>query len=318
MKIFKIIILLLPTILSTQLYADKIVAVVNKEAITLSQVKVRQKLLLALQGQKEEKLLNLERMALDNLVQESLFNQEAVKYKISVGEKEINEKIRAIEKSSNFSQGAFFFMLVQKNIKFDYFKEFIKSDLTRNILLHNIISRKLNNKKSHSENFVELENFIKGLTSTNNTQSSANSKLQDVKLQIVVFSIPADQKSNFVQLKSLKTKLDANPKYDFTKDLLIKGIKWEKVEKNLNDFDVVLKTIVNDLKVGKTSNIIQHNDELKIILLLESNINQLIEQYQEFAASVLYSRKSSVQAQKYLDQIKRKAYIRIFAKDLVN
>ena len=322
MKIFKTItLLMLATLFSMQAYADKIVAIVNKEAITLSQVEMRQKLMIALNGKNLGNAADVKRMMLDGLVTDTICNQEAKKNKISIGDKEVNDRIRLIERNSNLAQGAFFFMLMQQNIKFDSFKDFIKSGLTRDHLVSSMVSRKLHNpKKPPTENFMELENFIKDLTSFADLKNSkmSDGKLQDVKLQTIIFTIPAGTKNNFAELELLKNKLDKNPNYDYTKDPLIKNIKWEKVEKNLNDFEIVLKTILKDLKVSKISNIIQHNDELKVIFLVKSNINDLIEQYQNFASSVLQNKKFSTQAQKYIDQIKRKAYIKIYLKDLRN
>ena len=322
MKIVRtIILLILATLFSGKAYADKIVAIVNKEAITLSQVEMRQKLMMALNGKNLGNVADIKRMVLEGLVTDAICNQEAKKNKISIGDKEVNDRIRLIEKNSNLDQGAFFFILMQQNIQFDSFKDFIKSGLTRDHLIGSMVSRKLHNpKKPSTENFMELENFIKELTSSpalKNPKMSAG-KLQDVKLQTIIFSIPVDTKNNFAKLELLRNKLGKNPNYDYTKDPLVENIKWEKVEKNLNDFEVVLKTTLKDLKVGKISNIIQHNNELKVIFLVKSNIDELIDQYQEFASSVLQNRKSFTQSQKYIDQIKRKAYIKISLKDLRN
>ncbi len=313
--------IILATLFSFQAKADKIVAIVNKEAITLSQVKMHQKLMMALNRKSLENVADIRKKALDDLIINAICNQEAKKNKISIGDKEVNDRIRLFETNSNLDKGAFFFILMQTNIKYDFFKDFIKSMLTTEHLLGSIISRKLHNpKKPNTENFMELENFIKDLTSSSAAKNvkMRDSNLKDVRLQTIIFSVSSGTKDNFAELELLRNKLNKNPNYDYTKDQLIKNITWVKVEKNLNDFEIVLKTILKDLKVGSVSNIIQHNDKLKVIFLVKSNINDLIEQYQGFASSVLQSKKSSTQAQKYIDQIKRKAYIKIYSRDLYN
>ena len=129
-----------------QLNVNKIVAVVNGEAITMHELRRRVAAEIHRQGLQptEANFAALEREGLDAMVNDILLRHEAERYKLSISDAEMNNELRRIRESmGNISIEEFEKGLVRQGTTLDAAKEQIKNNMLRQRMIHHMISRKV-------------------------------------------------------------------------------------------------------------------------------------------------------------------------------
>jgi len=150
---------------------DRIVAIVNQEIITLSEV---DKLIAPVRGEiqaenrleRDEKLRELRLKALDRLVEEKVLDYEAKKAGIKVTNKEVDIIIEDIKQRSNASQGDLESALAREGMTYEGYKKEIERQLIRQRLVQ--WSLKIEPKAGEKE----LREFYEKNSSQYRTQES--------------------------------------------------------------------------------------------------------------------------------------------------
>jgi parvulin-like peptidyl-prolyl isomerase len=132
--------LILGILSSSEAVVDRIVAVVNKEIITLSEV---EKMIGQLKDEigggdrleRRERVHELSRMALERLIEEKLVDQEAKKSGIKVPAKEIDGTIEEIKRRNTATQEELEKALANDGLTFETFKKEIEKKLLRTKLI---------------------------------------------------------------------------------------------------------------------------------------------------------------------------------------
>ncbi|RMF96925.1 MAG: hypothetical protein D6734_03035, partial [Candidatus Schekmanbacteria bacterium] len=129
---------------------DKIVAIVNDQPITMSDVNremilIKNKYSEELKDKNEEERMKfLQEKALDNLINEELQFQEAKKMGISISNKTVNLAIEDQKKNFNMSDYDLEQSLRRENLTLEEYKEKIRRELTLLTLMNNVIKPKVN------------------------------------------------------------------------------------------------------------------------------------------------------------------------------
>ncbi len=126
---------------SSEAVVDRVVAVVNQEIITLSEV---ERLSRPLQGeiqtedrlQRQEQVQELYRKVLKRLIDEMLIDQEARKSGLKVSSKEVEEVIEGIKRRNAVNQEQFEKLLAAEGLTFEAFKKEIEKKLLRTKLVN--------------------------------------------------------------------------------------------------------------------------------------------------------------------------------------
>lgn len=129
-----------------QLNVNKIVAVVNGEAITMHDLRRRVAAEIHRQGLQptEANFASLEREGLDAMINDILLRHEAERYKLSISETDINNEIRRIRESmGNISIEEFEKGVMRQGSTLEAAKEQIKNNMLRQRMIHHMISRKV-------------------------------------------------------------------------------------------------------------------------------------------------------------------------------
>jgi peptidyl-prolyl cis-trans isomerase SurA len=132
--------LILGFLSSSEAVVDRIVAVVNKEIITLSEV---EKMISQLKGEIEgkdhlerrERVNELSRMALERLIEEKLIDQEVRKSGVKVAAKEVDGTIEEIKRRNSATQEELEKALAGDGLTFETFKKEIEKKLLRTKLI---------------------------------------------------------------------------------------------------------------------------------------------------------------------------------------
>lgn len=127
-----------------QAVVDRIVAVVNQEVITLSEVENRSS---SLKEKSEEKdrlekrrrAYEFRRKALDLIIEEKLIDQEIKKAGIKIPGKEVDAAVEEIRRRNNVTQEEFESALAKEGFDLESFKKQIEKRLLRIRLIHRVV-----------------------------------------------------------------------------------------------------------------------------------------------------------------------------------
>lgn len=175
-----------------QLNVNKIIAVVNGEAITMHDLRSRVAAEIHRQGLQptEANFKSLEREGLDAMINDILLRHEAERFKVSVSEAELNGEVRRIrENMGNISAEEFEKGLVRQGTTLEVAKEQIKNNMLRQRMIHHMIARKVVVTDQEIEEYYET-----------NKSDFATGKTADFSL--IVFPPKFNVKKIYQDLKS--------------------------------------------------------------------------------------------------------------------
>ena len=85
----------------------------------------------------------------------------------------------------------------------------------------------------------------------------------------------------------------------------------EIVNQNLSTLDSTLQTILKDLNTGEKSSVFEMQDGFKLILMCNKKIVNITLDENNYVVNLLTNKKMSQKAQKYFEDMRKKAYIKI-------
>ena len=134
-RIFLVFLLTVHCSLSTVVHAeiaDRIVAVVNDSAITLSELNIATAGLGDIKGddkEKRKKIIETKSKVLDQLIEKKLVEQAANKAGITVSEKEIDNTIEDVKRQNNIGQEDLLSALAKNGLTFKEYREQLKDQI---------------------------------------------------------------------------------------------------------------------------------------------------------------------------------------------
>lgn len=295
---------------------DKILATVNNEPITLYQL---EKTVTNLNREpikspsnktsnpKAKKALpaseELRQQALQHLVDESLLNQEIVKRGIKINEAEIDRAIDSILKRNKMTMEGFKKELASQGMNFPQYREDIKKQLLRLQFMSQVLGGKIRVTDEEVEAAYQ--------------QNAGQLQMQQVHIaQIVIpFSSNSEAGTASAKAKEIHQKLK-------------KGANFEEVMKQeggagsgdlgkvpFSGLNANLASPLQKLSVGEITDPIKTENSFVILKLLEKQGADLVgrEDIKENIRSRIYEIKAQQELQKYIDQLKGKAFINILS-----
>jgi peptidyl-prolyl cis-trans isomerase SurA len=146
--------LALPALAATTV--DRIVAQVNRDVITLSELQARIRTISPDQRAGLSASGGLEKQVLDLMIEQLLLTQDAKRLGIMVSESEVDEALNSIIQNNNMSQAQFKSSLAKRGIDYLGFRGEIKNELLKNkVLGYNVMSKIVITEE-------EITNFLNG------------------------------------------------------------------------------------------------------------------------------------------------------------
>ena len=129
-----------PTSLS-EAVVDRVVAVVNQEIITLSEVEKwiasqKEEIVAEDRLEKQEQMQALCRKVLDRLIEEKLIEQEAKKSGVKITSKEVEATVEDVKRRNAITQEGLEKVLAAEGLTFEAYKKEIEKNLQRQRLIH--------------------------------------------------------------------------------------------------------------------------------------------------------------------------------------
>jgi peptidyl-prolyl cis-trans isomerase SurA len=292
---------------------DRIVAVVNGDIITLSEL--REVTIPYLEKMKskysieysEEQIWETEKRILDELIDEKLINQEAEKLEIVITEKEVDVAIRDVKENNKLSEDQFAHILVEEGITLEKYREELKNQMKKMRLLEQEIRSKVQVSKG------EIEAYYKEHREQFNTPP-------EVRLQQILLMIPpqsGEQEINQIRERAegLLTRIRNGEDFDTLAKLYSQdtsataggSMGFLKQGELMPELDEA----AFKLSVDEVSPIIRTSLGFHIIKVLEKRErNKMTEEArQKEIEGILYNQKVEDKFKEWLKELRKKSYI---------
>ncbi|WP_341788771.1 MULTISPECIES: SurA N-terminal domain-containing protein [unclassified Rickettsia] len=270
---------------------SNIVALVNNEPITLNEFRARKKMIMALNNVEEvtpAQDKQLSDIAIKSLIDESLLFQYYGDKEIS--QEEIDNAIKSIEDRNKMPHGSLLQYLKSRSVNPDSFISQIKSELIKmNVLSGLSRSVQVSNK--------EIDVAI----------LSSDQKEVEVSMQIFTSKDKSDK--TFAQMNNLKSKLKNCS--DVKKSLYENFATMTVITDKLSKIEEAKQTIVKDLSPNQASNVFEKYNEFEIVQVCTKKILNISEDENNYVVNFLTNKKISQKAQKFFEDMHKKAYIKI-------
>ena len=294
---------------------DKVVAIVNGEVITLTELNEAVSFLLNntedmtnFDGVKTDPA-EIKRKVLDRLIDNKLIEQETKKIGIVVSEKEIDTALENIQKENSISRKELVEKLESKGMSLEKYREQIRHGMEKMML----VNREIKSKVVVNEN--ELKKYY-----TENMDSFQ--MVTEVRIQHILLPIPpnadeAKTKDVYEKARELLVKLDN--KEDFGK--LAKMYSQEPSADSDGDMGwfkrgevtPFLEKVVFSLKVGEISDIIRSGLGVHIVKLMDRKEEggRPFEAVKDEIKDTIYIKKVEKEFKEWFEGLRKKSFIKV-------
>ncbi len=294
---------------------EKIVAVVNGEIITLSELREisvpyleKMKLKFSLDNNKEQ-IREIEKRILDQLIDEKLINQEADRLKIEITEKEVDVAIRDVMDKNKVSKDQFKQVLLEEGITFEKYRDQLKNQIKKMRLLDQEIKSKVQVAEK------EIEEYYKEHIDSFNSPP-------EIRLQQILLMIPpkaSEQEIDQIRKKAGEIEQKIREGGDFT--AMVKLYSQDSSAAMGGDMGVfrqgellpALNDVAFSLGVGEASSLIQTPKGFHIIKVLDKRERQKMakeERWNEIE-NTLYNKKVEDKFKQWVKELRKRSYIKI-------
>ncbi|WP_367364505.1 SurA N-terminal domain-containing protein [Candidatus Tisiphia endosymbiont of Nedyus quadrimaculatus] len=270
---------------------SNIVALVNNEPITLHEFLARKHMLMALNNinnPDSQTDKQLDRMAINSVINDLLLYQSVNGKKSS--DSELNESIETIEQRNKMAKGQLMQLLKSKSVDINSFKSQIGAEIIKMNILSSI-------SRSVAISAKEVDAII----------LATNSK--DAEISAQIFTSKDKQDKTLQKMYGLQKRLTNC--HDIKESLYKDSSTLEIVNQNLSTLDSTLQTILKDLNTGEKSSVFEMQDGFKLILMCNKKIVNVTLDENDYVINLLTNKKMSQKAQKYFEDMRKKAYIKI-------
>jgi len=280
---------------------DKIVAVVNNEIITLSDLIDFYKV------QKEKGITQLsfeesKETLLSDLIERKLIDSQLKEANIEVIDKEVELAMDDVLKNNNVTREDLVKILAKENITLTEYKEKISDQIKRTKIIDREVQAKLKVSDEdlkdyylkHSSEFVEDVSYHIAFIVVNKTGKDAQKKIYEAYQRIR----SGDLFEDMVQQYSEDTSKKANGDVGFVK---------------LKDLELALRKDIEWLKPGRITSPLEGEKAFYIVKLIELKIGKQksLEESREQIKKILYDKEFEKREKVWLKNLKEKASIEI-------
>ena len=294
---------------------DKIVAVVNDDIITLSEL--REITVPYLKKMKarysvnydEAQIKETESRILDQLIDEKLVKQEVVRLKIVVSEKEVTMGVEDMMKNTNLSEDQFKKALAEQDITMEEYREQMKNEMERLRLLDAEVKSKVQVKEK------EIASYYKEHMDNFNTPP-------EVRLQQILLMIPpgaSEQEISQIRGRAEEIVQKIKKGEDFTS--LARLYSQDSSAATGGDIGFfkqgelmpAINEVAFSLYIGEASSVIQTSAGFHIIKVLEKRERQKMteEERNKEIWDILYTKNMDDMFKQWLKELRRKSFIEI-------
>ncbi len=294
---------------------DKVVALVNEEVITLSQLHQEGKPLIRriaeeLKGRARESQMQItQRQVLEALIFRRLQLQEAVKERVTVEEAEVTKAIEEIKEQNGFkSDGELVTALAQENLTLGEFKTKIREQL----VVDRLLIRKVRTAVVVTEE--EILQYYKA--NAQEFQQAPAVRLRHIFIRLPDTPSPEDLKLAQARADEVFQKLKGGADFAAVAAQYSDGVAAKEGGDlgmiRQGELDAALEAVAFALKPGGVSGSIRTAAGLNIIKVEERSAPQLpMDKVRDTIRQKLFAQKYEARLNSYLEELRQKAYIEV-------
>jgi hypothetical protein len=266
-------------------FADKIVAVVEKNPITLSDIENRKNLIIALQKINKDfykqNLKDFDKHIYEMLVQERIVENQAQISEANISSEELQNSIAADEKSKKFQPG-----YMKKTLG-----QLLYSDYTRYVNGQILWSRMINETLSSIRVLPQESDYL---------ILSSNSKDMDLRFYEL-------RSKRYSVLKNLKERLGARK--EMKKISESSSLKIDDTSARFTSLNIDVQNIIKNLQIGDTSSITLDGDEFRMFFLDDKKFVGLSKEEMMFVNQVIGNQKAEMLVKQISNFMKKRTFI---------
>ena len=314
MRVFISSILISILLLAPDLYAannNRVVAFVNEDVITLYELNNRieeltGKTIDELKAANEKEFLNTRDKVLDLMIDEKLAEAKIKELKLEVSDADVDDYIEYVKERNKFTQEQLLAQLKREGVTYDKFREKIKDDLERRSLIDREIREKL---------IITEEDISKYY------QSHKKDYEKPGKAHIASIFLVPDSPESQAQLDELEKKgkeilarLKNGEDFGALAREFSNGPGAEEGGDlgsiTLTDVDPKILKVINSLKEGEVSSLINMGNRLQIIKLIKMNKIDLVplDKVKDSIYDKIYNKEMDKRYEAYMAQLRKNAY----------
>ena len=292
---------------------ERIVAVVNEDIITLSELKAISLPYLARMKANysatygEEEIKETERQILNQLIDEKLVNQEADRLKLEVTEKEVARATREVRDRAQLTEEQFEQALAEDGMTIESYQEQLRAEMKKMRLIDQEIKAKVYVTKK------EIDEYYKMHRDEYNVPP-------EVRLQQILLIIPAESTPQEVeQTRERAEQIRAAIKQGEDFNAMVKSYSQDSTAATGGDMGVfrqgelfsALDEAAFTLMVGEVSPVIQTPKGFHIIRVLDKKDRQKMteEEQRDEIDALLYNQKVEDAFKQWIKALKKKSYV---------
>lgn len=295
---------------------DRIVAVVNDDIITLSELNeamrpYEQKILASGYTSERERqmLFRVREDMLNQLIDQKLTDQEIARYKLNVSDNEIDQAIERIKKTNSLTDEGFRAALEREGMSMEAYRQRMKEQLLRANLLNKEVKSKIVITREDVRKYYDEHPDLYKVT-------------QSYVLETIL-SRPEPSRadiSNAVSRNALETLLpllrSGKPFSDIVSTVQQPGLDLRQIELGEYRLDVMapeIRDTVTRLKPGDYSEVIETDQGFQVFRVLEirKNAGKTLEEATIEIEDKLYREILDARFNKWLQELRKKSVIKI-------
>jgi len=294
---------------------EKIVAIVNGDIITLSELREisvpyleKMQLKFSLEND-EEQIKEIEKRILDQLIDEKLVKQEADRLEIAVDDKEVDIAVRDVMSKNNIAKDQFEQVLLEEGLTFEDYRKQLKEQMQKMRLLDQEIKSKIQITEK------EVEKYYKENMDDYNTPP-------EVRIQQILLIIPSEASEQ--EINQIREKADGivqkiREGEDFTS--MVKLYSQDATAATGGVMGVFrqgellpgLNKVAFSLEVNEVSSVIQTSRGFHIVRVLDKRERQKMTKEEKWneIENFLYNQKFEDEFQQWMKKIRKRSYLKI-------
>lgn len=304
-----------PTLRSDTEVVDRIIAYVNDDIITLSELNEKTKAFVAARQQnpflqeQQESLEKIRHDMLNSLINERLAAQEVSRLKIGVGEPEVDATIARIRQENQLSQEAMEAQLRKEGTTYKVFRQRIKTSLEQ----RKLVNREVQSKTIITDEMVEA--YYK--SNIKEFQGKSRWRLQDIYLPFPAGATREQRAQVHGVAQQILDRLKEGADFGLLAQRHSQGPGAEAGGDlgffSKGELEPTLEKAIENLEPGETTPAIETSRGLHIIKVtkVDRTPAKALDDIRENIRSALYSREVDFRYREWLIALRERSYIKI-------
>ena len=290
-----ILLILTVTLLQTSVRAseDTIVAIVNKQPITLSELEQRKKIMrffgnVPNLNAEQEKIFTLN--ILQSMVEDEVLSQYAKKNHINVVDAELKNFVKYIETNNKMPEGYFERTILNLHVSKEAFNDKIRAEVLRSKIIHEVLGQQVSVTRSDVDSLI------------------LDTNSRDAQLSLKVFTAKRNNEKTYKSMNKLSGRIKNCAQ--------LKYLRYQSFA-TMNDLDTTLSALapnvqgmIKDMSIGQATGVIK-DDKMQIFVLCARQIEAFSDNDANQVSQMVAGKQLNVKARKFLQNLRKKAYVKV-------